>query len=335
VEHHLLIPTIATRRDLNDPAVIRDVADAVEDAHTLRVVYLLSVADSRATGPAVWSAWKGSLLRSLFERVDEELRQRERAVQPPRPPFDPAPLAAAVADLADAETVRQHLETMPPGYLESWTLPEMAQHLRLILPPPVNGDVRLEVTRGGPADDVTLAFEDRPGLLALTSGVLALHNISVLGGRFTTRADGVALQSLHVVDALGKGIEDARWAKVRRDLPAALRGTLDLEALLQEKRHAYRRGRRRRTIPPIVSLDPRTSASATLVEVHAEDRVGLLHDITRALFEQELDIHVAKVDTLGPEVVDVFYVRDLAGHPPRDPAALARIEQAVLTRLGA
>jgi [protein-PII] uridylyltransferase len=179
-----------------------------------------------------------------------------------------------------------------------------------------------------------LAFEDRPGLLALTSGVLALHNVSVLGGRFTTRADGVAFQALHVVDALGAGIDDARWAKVRRDIPAALRGTLDLERLLQEKRHAYRRGRRQRTIAPGVSVDGRASASATLVEVHAEDRVGLLHDITRALFEQELDINVAKVDTLGPEVVDVFYVRDLAGHPPRDPAALARIRQAVLARLG-
>jgi [protein-PII] uridylyltransferase len=82
-----------------------------------------------------------------------------------------------------------------------------------------------------------------------------------------------------------------------------------------------------------VVVDARASSRATLVEVHAEDRVGLLHTITRALFDLGLDIHVAKVDTLGREVVDVFYVRDLAGHPPRAPEQLAAIEAGVLERM--
>jgi len=334
IEHHLLLPTIATRRDLDDPAVIRDVADAVVDRHTLRVLYLLSVADSRATGPAVWSPWKASLLHALYERVDDDLRRREKAVQPPRPGFDAAPLVAAVQRWAGEDVVRQHLATMPPGYTDTWTLAEIAQHIRLSWPAPATDEVRLDVTRGGPADDVTLALEDRSGLLAVTSGVLALHNISVLGGRFGTRADGVAIQALHVVDALGRGIDEERWTRVRRDIPLVLRGALDLEAALREKSAEYRRhAPARRQIAPRVVVDATASARATLVEVHAEDRVGLLHTVTRALFELHLDINVAKVDTLGREVVDVFYVRDLAGHPPRAPEQLAAIERGVLAAL--
>jgi [protein-PII] uridylyltransferase len=334
IEHHLLLPTVATRRDLDDPAVIRDVADAIGDARTLRVLYLLSVADSRATGPAVWSPWKGSLMRMLYERTDDELRRRERAVQPARPEFDLAPIVALVRDVAGESVVRQHFAAMPAGYAGSWQIEEMAQHIRLMWPAPGPGEIRLEVTHGGAADDLVLALEDRPGLLSITSGVLALHNISVLGGRFATRSDGVALQALHVVDALGVGIDDERWSRVRRDIPRVLRGEIDLEALLREKLHAGRlyAGRRLR-VPTRVVVDAQISSRATLVEVHAEDRTGLLHDITRALFELRLDINLAKVDTLGREVVDVFYVRDLAGHPPREGAELARIEQVVLAAL--
>jgi [protein-PII] uridylyltransferase len=334
IEHHLLLPNVATRRDLDDPAVINDVADAVGDQRTLRVLYLLSVADARATGPAVWSPWKGTLLRSLYERTDDELRRREHAVRPPQPPFDPAPVIAAVRAVAGESVVRQHLASMPAGYTDTWTVDEIAQHVRLMWPAPSGAEVRLEVAHGGPADDLTLALEDRPGLLAITSGVLALHNISVLGGRFSTRSDGVALQALHVVDALGQGIDETRWQRVRNDIPRALRAELDLETALREKMHDYRRHRpARRRITPRVVVDARTSSRATLVEVHAEDRVGLLHAITRALFDLGLDIHVAKVDTLGREVVDVFYVRDLAGHPPRAPEQLAAIEAGVLGRL--
>jgi [protein-PII] uridylyltransferase len=330
IEHHLLLPTIATRRDLDDPTVIRDVADAAGDGRTLRVLYLLSVADARATGPAVWSPWKGALLRSLYERTDDELRRRERAVTPPRPPFDPAPVIAAVGAVAGESVVTQHLASMPAGYTDAWTVDEIAQHVRLMWPAPSGEEVRLEVTRGGAADDLTLALEDRPGLLAVTSGVLALHNISVLGGRLSTRSDGVALQALHVVDALGHGVDDSRWQRVRHDIPRVLRDELDLEAALREKMHDYRRHRlSRRRITPRVVVDAHTSGRATLVEVHAEDRVGLLHTITRALFDLGLDIQVAKVDTLGREVVDVFYVRDLAGHPPRAQQQLADIEQGV------
>jgi [protein-PII] uridylyltransferase len=335
IEHHLLLPTIATRRDLDDPATIRDVADAVADGRTLRILYLLSVADSRATGPAVWSPWKATLMQRLYEGVDDELRRRERAVPIERPEFDIAPLLDLVGGAASEGVVRQHLSAMPRGYTDTWTMAELAQHIRLMWPAPAPGEVRLEVTHGEAADDLALALEDRPGLLSITSGVLALNNISVLGGRFATRSDGVALQSLHVVDALNAGINEERWGRVRRDIPRVLIGELDLEAALREKMHASRWmiPEHRRRIPTQVVADPRISAHATLVEVHAEDRAGLLHDITRALFDLRLDINLAKVDTLGREVVDVFYVRDLDGHAPSNPADLRRIEACVMAAL--
>ena len=69
VEHHLLLPDVATRRDLDDPATIRSVAEQVGTVDRLRLLEALTEADSIATGPSAWSAWKAGLLATLVERV--------------------------------------------------------------------------------------------------------------------------------------------------------------------------------------------------------------------------------------------------------------------------
>ncbi|MGE3857992.1 MAG: HD domain-containing protein, partial [Dehalococcoidia bacterium] len=69
VRQHLLLPNVATRRDIADPEVIEETARRIGDARTLRLLYLLSVADARASGPNVWSQWKAQLMRACYQRL--------------------------------------------------------------------------------------------------------------------------------------------------------------------------------------------------------------------------------------------------------------------------
>ncbi|MFN8555813.1 MAG: ACT domain-containing protein [Dehalococcoidia bacterium] len=223
--------------------------------------------------------------------------------------------------------VREHLAAMPASYLTSFTTDDVLRHLEAMALPPDSGDVVVDVRSGAAAANVIVVAEDRPGLLAIMSGVFALHNVSVLDGRFYTRADGVVLDSFHVADALGGVIEDPRWNRVREDMNGAARGDLPLEQLLRDKARAYRHTTDPNTAVEI-HVDTGASDSATVVEVHCADRVGLLRDIARALFELHLDIRVAKIDTQGRRVVDTFYVRDLDGEPVRERARLAAIDLA-------
>ena len=73
VRHHLLLPDIATRRDLDDEGTIRSVAVQVGNVETLELLAALTEADSIATGPAAWGAWKADLVNELVRRTAHSL----------------------------------------------------------------------------------------------------------------------------------------------------------------------------------------------------------------------------------------------------------------------
>jgi [protein-PII] uridylyltransferase len=310
VRQHLLLPTVATRQDLDDPAVVTTVADRVGDRSSLRLLFLLTVADARATGPESWSPWRASLVRSLFSRTDAEMARR---AQGRRGPLEAEVIEAAASEAGvPAVSVARHADGMPDGYLLRFGAAEVARHLRLCDPPPAPGEVKLDVRPGAPLSDVVVAGGDRPHFLATVCGVLALHSVSVRTARVATRSDGLVLDAFTVEDALGTGmIGPARWPSIRTDLSAALRGDLPLAERIRAKVEAYAR---RRATPPAESATVRVipaSGRRGVVEVRSTDRLGLLYEVCGALAAASLDVHRATVDTLAGQAIDVFHVDGL------------------------
>lgn len=164
---------------------------------------------------------------------------------------------------------------------------------------------------------IAVAAPDRPGLLSLVTGTLALfgievHSADVLG------EGGVALEvftSSTPVD---------HWPAletVAATLDGVLDGSVDLDAALAARRSTYDRARRPQSARPVrtsVTVDREASSSSTVVEVRAEDRLGLLHELTRALFHAGVDVVSARVSTVGSAVVDVFYLRTADGRRLED-----------------
>ncbi|HWC13174.1 MAG TPA: [protein-PII] uridylyltransferase [Actinomycetota bacterium] len=309
VRHHLLLVDTATRRDLDDGAVIGTVAATVATPRRLRMLYLLTVADGRATGPEGWSDWKGALVRDLYLKVMTALETGELPAR-----SDVAARAREIEayEPALAGRVEPVLATLPPSYLASTSVPDAADDVRLLLSPPRSGHVKQRIDPGTEPGQIslTICVEDRPGTLARTAGVLALHRVSVRTASAFSTTDGAALQRF-IVDAR----DGISWADVTDDLSAAYSGRLALEARLDRKVAEYR---------PVAAIHPdirvlqEESEHSTVIEVRAADALGLLWAITAALTELDLDIHVAKIDTLGSRVVDVFYVRSAWGEKLND-----------------
>ena len=319
VEHHLLLPNVATRRDISDGRVIRETAQQVGDLRTLDLLYLLSVADARASGPDVWSAWKAQLMRALYERVREELSDvpAETALERRR-----RAVLDALAGRFTAADVEAHLAQLPGGYLLSMEPEAIGRHLELI--EEAAGETALHHDRIGEVDRLTIAMPDRPGILRRVAGTLAVHNVNVLGGVAYTRDDGVAIEVMHLGDALGRGIDERRWGRIFDAVPRALAGEFPIDERLAETRAAYRR-EAPAEIPTSVHVDNVGSERFSIVEVRAADRLGLLYAITGALHDLALDIHLAKVDTLGHEVVDAFYVLRENGRRVENPDEIERL----------
>ncbi|HYZ99654.1 MAG TPA: [protein-PII] uridylyltransferase [Acidimicrobiales bacterium] len=292
--HHLLLPDVATRRDLDDPATIGVVADALGEGQApgtggargvLELLAALTEADSVATGPAAWSEWKADLVRALVARVDHVLG------------------GGAVLEVAG-------------------TFPDEGQRALLRASEPA------VITEG---DRLTVVAPDRHGLFARVAGVLALHGLDVLDAAATTE-DGWALEVFRVQSSFGPTFS---WTKVVADLERALAGQLAIRARLADRIRTYGRRRRRghEAVEAEIRFDLDATPDATVVEVHCADALGVLYRITSALAEVDLDIVSAKVQTLGPRVVDSFYVRAAGGAKVTDRAVLAETERALLHAL--
>ncbi len=292
VRLHLLLPDVATRRDLDDPATATTVAEAVGDSTTLALLADLAEADGLATGPKAWGPWKAGLVAELVRRV--------RAV------------------LAGERTG----PTMPVHPVTDRHRQLIAQARRLGRSVLVAED-----------DRVTVVAEDRPGLLATVTGVLALFGLDVRTADVAS-ADGYAVEQFHVVPQLGRWPD---WSRVADDLEAARRGRLPLAARLAQRAETYRGASRgaARPVTTRVHVDPTASQAATVVEVRTADRIGVLHWLTSTIQAHGLDVVSARVSTLGGEVVDAFYIRDpTTGGPVSDPTILRQLERALLAAAG-
>ncbi|MEX2446328.1 MAG: HD domain-containing protein, partial [Dehalococcoidia bacterium] len=327
VRQHLLLPNVATRRDIADPAVIEETARRIGDAQTLRLLYLLSIADARASGPNVWSQWKAQLMRAFYSRLLGAL-----AAEPEAAAVTPAEVAAALAGRFPGATVEAHLAGMDVDYLLSTPAETVGDHLALIEEAAGGTAVRHE--RLGQLDRLTVVTPDRPGLIQAIAGTLACHNANVLGGVAHTRADGVAVQVWHVTDTLEVGIDERRWQRILEAIPAAVEGAFPIDERLAEVRAAYP-VTGRPNVPMAVHVDNTASRDYTVLEVSTADRRGLLYAVTKLLHGRAIDIHLAKVDTIGPEVVDAFYIRSEGGRRIDDPQEMAELRQAVLAALSA
>jgi [protein-PII] uridylyltransferase len=327
LRHHLLLPAVATRRDIADPAVIRETAETVGDLATLRLLYLLSIADARASGPNVWNQWKAQLMRSLYQRVGAAL-----AVEAAGTVAGTASVEAAVEALAGrfpAEAVREHLRGLEPGYLVSTTPSAIGDHLALIEEALEHGGAAARRDQLGSIDRLTLVCPDRPGLLQDIAGTMAGFSVNLLGGVAYTRADGIAIEVWHVADALGVGIDDRRWERILAAIPSAARGEYDIQDRLAEVRRSYPQAPRREDIETKVHVDNRASRDYSVLEISAPDRRGLLYAVTAALHDLRIDIHLAKVDTIGPEVFDAFYIQRENGSRIEEADEVHRLERRV------
>ena len=345
IRHHLLLAETATRRDLNDEKVIVRCARTIRDVERLNMLYLLTWADSRATGPKAWNEWTANLVQELFFKILHILKRGELAT--PGASMKVGKTKARVRreteDRISAEDLDKLFDVMSPRYLLNTSPGDIVCHLEML----TSFKEQLNIHHQASAFSVkareyesegcwelTFLAKDRPGLFSDLAGVLALNNINILSAQIYTWRDGIAVDIFKVTHPLDAINPDETWKRVKRDLENTFTGKLSLEYRLSQKAApSILSDSGKPEHPPKVIVDNETSDFFTLIEVFADDRVGLLYLITRCLFDLRLDIRISKIATKADQVADVFYVRDLDGQKIEDKSQLLEIERALLHRL--
>jgi [protein-PII] uridylyltransferase len=317
VEHHLTMSHVAQKQDIADPEVIRRFARLVGSDRRLVALYLLTVADIRGTSPKVWNAWKGKLLEDLFQRTRRllggeevaataELEQRKRE-------------ALRILRLyALSEHAHEPLwAELDVVYFLRHTAQDIAWHARSLVAHVRTGApiVRTRLAQGGEGAEVLIYVRDQKDLFARVCGYFDSRQLSILDAKIHTTRHGYALDSFVVTDngraphyrELLARIEHelTRWIAEATPLPEPSKGRLS--------RHS-----RHFPVSPAVSLQPDEGGRHYLLSVTATDRIGLLYAIARVLARHDLNVHTAKILTLGERVEDVFLIDGAALARPRE-----------------
>jgi len=307
VENHLSMSQVAQKQDMSDPDVIEAFAKVVGDERHLTALYLLTVADIRGTSPKVWNAWKGKLLEDLYKvtlrvlggephSADRELKNRQQEA---------------------LSTLR--LYGLPPdAHVKLWQQLDVAYFLRhdasdiawqtrslydkLDSKLPV---VKCRLAPIGEGLQVAVYVPDQPDLFARICSYFDRKNFSILDAKIHTTKNGYALDTFLVTEQ--------SFAKSYRDIISLIEHELGELLLSQAPLPPPGKGRLSRlsrTFPfqPTVDLRPDERGQYYLLSVAANDRTGLLYSIANVLTKYRVNLHTAKIMTLGERVEDVFLV---------------------------
>lgn len=332
VRDHLFLIHTATRRDIHDEKVVIHCARRFKDVEHLKMLYLLTIADSKATGPKAWGEWRSSLTRELFLKILHILEKGELASQAASEVVEKKKKEVfEQAESPSREALERLFDSMTPRYLLYVPPHDIVRHIELhekLGEEPCLLDV--QVKKRSKYRTVTVCARDFPGLFSKIAGVFTLNNLDILSAQIYTWRDHVAVDIFRVKAPPDSFREDEVWGRVREHLKSALSGELALGPALTKKVKAYRSVRKPMPgQPDRIEVSNDASDFFTIVEVYTHDYPGLLYRVTDALFRCKLDIWVAMIGTKADQVVDVFYVRDFDGQKIDDPKKVNAVKEAV------
>ena len=337
VHKHLLMSRWALWHDINDPAVVLRVAIEVGSPELLRMMLVLTAADLAAVGPDVLNNWKIELLMQFYQRALKHLTEED-------------PVAGdqdwAIARREEicgfleptADAYRDTVESLPLAYLRGTPADQIADALRRIQGLPEGSAVAWGVYREdrGVAEFTVGAHESIvPGIFFRLAGALSSEGIEILSAQINTLNGGWILDRFHVIDKQFEAIPaQERIDHVCTRLVTALQNP-DLEP------PTFRRIWNTSTtskavlfgVPIRVLYDNVTSKRATIVQIFAPDRPGLLYTVARKLHDLDLSVLAAKIGTHIDQVVDVFYVVDSGGQKIRDKNRLESVREELLAEI--
>jgi len=309
IGNHLKMSLVAFRRDTEDPEIVRQFAALVGVETRLKMLCLMTLADIEAVSPDTLTPWKEELLWRLYVDTYNHLTLAygDEVIDGSRSALSEI-LAGHPADLAEGE-ISAFLQGLPRRYLQLFSRDVIYGHVRLArdLPPDA---LRMSLDRTASGWELTVLTHDRPYLFSNISGVLSSFGMDILRGNAFTSPGGLVLDTFQFRDQerfLELNAEDEH--QLLGAIEDAVVGRIDVAARLRGREEgAFRRRSGPPTFPPVIHCDNDSSKRYTIVEVVAEDALGLLYRMSRAMSESGCDVDLVLIATEGRRAIDVFHL---------------------------
>ncbi|NDV22395.1 ACT domain-containing protein [Desulfovibrio sp. JC022] len=347
VREHLLLIRSSRAIDLSSVEALGKIAERVGSLRRLRMLFILSMADSMATGPRVWNSWSESLLREIYAGLELILTDDSFAEIDPGVQLGDTlrGLRERAAGQIDPGLLESLIGCMPERYLLVEDPDEIVLHMLQVLEfnrvyerdmvrkPAGKGGLGLSLVRSFETEDekrikLVITAKDQDFLFAAQSGVLALHSVNILSAEIFSWSDGTAV-NVFIVEAPSENCPDDIWSRVERSIMYALTGRLALDYRLHKKRNSLLSKSAAGRVPTRISVDNESSGECTLIEVITQDRSGILYDMAAFFSRMNIDLRMARISTTGESVFDVFHVEGPDGGRIEDKSHLRELVSAL------
>ncbi len=333
VKNHLLMSMTAQRKDISDPDEVFEFAKLVGNTEYLNHLYLLTVADIRATSPKLWNSWKDSLLRELYISTHKTLRLGLQAPSDLQERIKETQLEARKIlqkqGISD-QTIDRVWEHFKDDYFLRYYPDEIVCHTTAIASS-TEQDLPLVLlrpqTQRGSAE-IFIYAKDQPGIFADCTNILDQLGLTILDARIVSTKDFFTLNSFQVLEQSGKPIKD-----LYRELNiiSAIRKNL-LDGKTSFSTNFFKLSRQAKNFPikTQINFHQDNQHHCTILELVTTDRPGLLSRVSKVLLEHDVHLNSARITTIGSRVEDMFYITDEKLQPITNQDQLNNIKTSIL-----
>jgi [protein-PII] uridylyltransferase len=337
VRNHLLMSMTAQRKDISDPDVIHGFALQVGSIEYLNYLYLLTVADIRATNPSLWNSWKDTLIKALYIATHNALHRglHNPMARSERLADNIKEAQQALIKLGVSESsIQNSWQHLSDDYFLRYSADEIAWHT-IAIAASAESDLPLVLirpqTQRGSAE-IFVYTRNETGIFSICTASIDQMGLTILDARIITTADEYVLNSFQVLEQSGAAITDL-YREIH--ICTSLRHGLLSKKAVKAPKNIHKQSRQARHFPietHITFLDD-PSGRHTIIELVTTDRAGLLSTIGRAFTELDIQLHDAKITTIGSRAEDMFYISDQSGKPIADEAKKEKVRGKMLQLL--
>ncbi len=335
IQNHLLMSITAQKKDISDPSVIMEFAEKMIDKNHLDFLYLLTVADIRATNPEMWNSWKDALLKELYHGTKKALQQgleipdQKKLVSDIREKILPSLKESGFT----IEQIDNLWNDLSEEYFFYYTPEEILWHISSIAKREEDKhplvEVRLLKRRGSTA--IFIYGPVKNNQFAVITSALEKLGLTIVDARIITSKQNYTLDTYLVLEENGEAIEDEyRLDEIQKTITRSLEKHEDPELLVSRRQT---RQMKHFKIPTRVSFETDPHNIRTIMKVVTADRPGLLSKIAQAFLKCNIQLQIARISTVGAQVEDVFYITDQNNLPLEDKTEIEELRKTTIEML--